>query len=155
MAIPETPSDWLCPRCFICPVIRLKYFKPFKESVKPPLAKKQVKSQKRHYESTEPNQACFASLGFMDADKRLINQLLDALEELLIENGAYRYGLTNLKQCLPPQAQQVSDQMVENAKADRNLREMVHGQLSPLRNQPLERAIEELASIVRPKRDDN
>ena len=91
----------------------------------------------------------------MDADRRLINQLFDALEELLIDNGAYRSALANLERHLPPQAQQISDRLIENAKADRKLREMVRGQLTPLRNQPLDRAIEELASIVRPKRDDN
>jgi hypothetical protein len=91
----------------------------------------------------------------MDADRRMIEQLFDALEELLIENGAYRSALANLERHLPPQAQQISDQLIENAKADRRLREMVHGQLHPLRNQPLDQAIERLASIVRPKRDDN
>jgi hypothetical protein len=91
----------------------------------------------------------------MDADRRLINQLFDALEELLIENGAYRSALMTLERHLPEQAQQISERLIANGKADRKLREMVHEQLSPLRNEPLERAIEELASIVRPKRDDN
>ena len=62
-------------------------------------------------------------------DKGLVNQLLDALEDLLIDNNAYRTALTTLDKYLPPQARHLADQMITAAKADPKLREMLHGQL--------------------------
>jgi hypothetical protein len=57
----------------------------------------------------------------MDADKNSTSQLPDPLEELLIENAAYRSALTNLENSLPTHVQRLAVQRIENAKADRKL----------------------------------
>ena len=91
----------------------------------------------------------------MAADKSLINELLDALEEMLIENGAYRSTIAVLGKRLPLQYQQLADEMIATAKADPELRKMIRAQFASFRDQSPEQALEGLAKIVRSKRDVN
>ena len=83
-------------------------------------------------------------------------QLLDALEELLIENTAYASSVRVLEQFLP-QAQGKVAQVIASAKADPKIREHVRSRFASLRSQiqteaNLEKVIEELLKAVPTKK---
>ena len=93
----------------------------------------------------------------MVVNANTLNQLLDALEELLIENTAYRSSVKVLEQFLPPQVQGKVAQVVETAKADPKIREHVRSRFASLRSQfqtegNLEKVIEELLKAVPTKK---
>ena len=95
----------------------------------------------------------------MAVDANTLTQLLDALEELLIENTAYTSSVKVLEQFLP-QARGKVAQVVEKAKADPKVREHVRAKFASLRSQfqtesNLQMVIEELLKVLPTKKDVN
>ena len=83
----------------------------------------------------------------------LVNKLVDAMEELFIENRAYRSTLRIVQQTLPMQKQ--IDQLVEAVKAEPHIRQEVHKLFGPVRDQSLEHAIEYLLQLFPSNKDVN
>ena len=84
----------------------------------------------------------------------MVNQLLDALEELLIENQAYRSALKTVEPLFPPQARGRVDLLIETAKNDPVIRQTVHQQFAGLRDQSPGDTIEQLLRLL-PNKDVN
>lgn len=84
-------------------------------------------------------------------DQVLVNKLVDALEELYIENRAYKSSLKALAQYLPP-AKKV-DSVVQAAKADPIVRQGVRRLFASVRSQFPEQAIPVLLGILERNRD--
>ena len=83
------------------------------------------------------------------ADKSsLINELLDAMEELLIENQAYKSALKAVEPLFPPQAQGRVELVVRTALADPFVRQTVHQQFAELRDQSPDGTIERLRRLL-------
>ena len=88
----------------------------------------------------------------MAVNAKTLNQLLDALEELLIENTAYARSVEVLEQHLP-KAQGKVAQIVAQAKADPKIREHARSRFASLRSQiltevNLEKVVDELLKVV-------
>ena len=71
----------------------------------------------------------------MDKDRTLANELLDAFEELIIENHAYQKSLEIVEQLLSPEARQKIEQTVRQIKADPKIRETVRRRFASLHDQ--------------------
>ena len=84
----------------------------------------------------------------MAADPTLVNELLDAIEELFIENRALWSSLKVMERFIPAHARGRIDLVVSAAKSDSTIRETVHQQLAEYRHQPLDDMIQGLLEIV-------
>ena len=85
----------------------------------------------------------------------LTNQLLDLLEDILIENRAYKGALRALDAHLPPQSRQLADRMIAAAKADPKLRAIAREGFSQFRDQSPEQVIEGLLKHLSKDKDVN
>jgi hypothetical protein len=77
----------------------------------------------------------------------LINELLDAIENLLTENRVY---VAAIKQT-SPKTQELADQMIAMAKSDPHLLQMIRAEFAPFRNRSSEQSIQEILKKLREK----
>jgi len=91
----------------------------------------------------------------MPSESNLTNQLLDILEDLLIENSAYKSSVKVLEQFLPAQVRGRTDLVIAEAKADPHIRKTVQERFAPWRDQALDKAIEEILKVFPPSKDVN
>lgn len=71
------------------------------------------------------------------------NQLLDAVEDLLIENSALTTALDAVKRLLPPEAQDRIRSHIEDMGSDPTLRELVRREFAQFRSPSLEGCVSE------------
>lgn len=89
----------------------------------------------------------------MGTDSKTLIELLDAFENLIIENTAYASSVKVLEQFLPPQVQGRVARVLEQAKADPKVRAHVRSKFASLRSQfqiesNLEKALESLLKAL-------
>jgi len=82
----------------------------------------------------------------------VVNQLLDALEDLIIENQAYKSALKSVEPFFPPQARGRVELVVQTAKNDPLIRQTVHQRFSELRDKSVDESLERLLRLL-PKKD--
>ena len=71
------------------------------------------------------------------------NQLLDAVEHLLIENSALTTALDAVKRLLPAGAQDKIRSHIEEMRSDPTLRDLVHREFAQFRSPSLEGSVSE------------
>jgi len=91
----------------------------------------------------------------MEPEANLVTQLLDALDELLIENQALRSGIGVLEQFLPVQARDRIRKHVAGIKADPKVRGVVQRGFAQYRTESLESTVEQLLLRELKKKDVN
>lgn len=81
-------------------------------------------------------------------DSNVVNSLLSAIEDLLIENAAYRTSLEVLERFLPAERMRTSE-LVAAAKADPRIRKEITELLAPIRSQVLEQTVADFIRLFR------
>ncbi len=80
----------------------------------------------------------------MASGEKIVNELIDALTDMLVENVALKNALEELKQYLPAEAHRALLAQVEHLKSDAVLREGVAHRFAQLRDKGIDDILPEL-----------